>query len=760
MKCEVKPPSRGAAAAAVGAGTPRRGGTAQRSARRGRGTNTRDVGEKRSARRGRGTNTRDVGEKGSARRRRGKNIRHEEEGSVKCCRMKRVNASQPNMEQWSDEQLRRWQQEDATIKLVSSLKKDHVARPRYDALAGASWEGKSYWSLWDRLELRRGLLYRRWMPENRPSTTVLQLVAPPVIRREIMEMLHGGRTAGHLGIRKTLERVRQRFTWPGMRVDIHRWCRKCDACAQRKGRRHRRAGLQQQIVGAPWERVAIDYLGPLPTTERGNKYILVASDYFTKWTEAFALPTMTALRTADCLVTELFARFGVPRRLHSDQGTNFESQLFAAVCEALGIDKTRTTPYHPQSDGQVERFNRTVQDMLGKVVNQQRNDWDDHLPFVMAAYRGTVHESTGCSPNLLLFGREVGMAADLLMEAAPETDEPTCPVEYVEWLRTATREAHEYARQQLGRSALRQKKAYDSRVVFSAVPADTWVWYWYPPADRKLGCPWTGPYLVIRAQGKLRWIQRADGAPIRIVVVDELKPYEGENPPPRWATTDGRKEDESAEMERVIDTQSTDEELSDETAIEGRGRDAQRVEESGGNGPASPRQGRHNYEDDEREDAVETSFIIEEVEVPAGPKTPTSSELVSNASATEIVTEEREEEMVTESVVEIEEDKAEVTAELDAEERVERVEDATVTEIIGEGTRREAAAEPNQKRSHASRPAMETRYKKEGIALMPSGITTRGHRPIRPPRYFGFPLKKGAVGMVWKATRMWVCGEE
>ena len=128
------------------------------------------------------------------------------------------------------------------------------------------------------------------------------------------------------------------------------------------------------------ERIAIDILGPLPETPWKNKLILVVGDYFTKWTESYPLPNQEATTVAEKLVNDFICCFGVPRELHSDQGRNFESKVFAEICKLLDIEKTRTTPLHPQSDGQVERFNRTVVKMLRGKIREDQKDWDLQLP--------------------------------------------------------------------------------------------------------------------------------------------------------------------------------------------------------------------------------------------------------------------------------------------------------------------------------------------------------------------------------------------
>jgi len=178
--------------------------------------------------------------------------------------------------------------------------------------------------------------------------------------------------------------------------------------------RKKRAPMGQYNVGAPFERIAVDVSGPFPVTLSGNRFILVVGDYFSKWTEAFAIPNQESVTIADTLVREWISRYGVPGELHSDQGRNFESSIFQGVCKALGILKTRTTALHPQSDGMVERMNRTINNYLAKVVADHQRDWDQYLSLFLLAYRSSVHESTGETPNNVIFGRELRLPCDML----------------------------------------------------------------------------------------------------------------------------------------------------------------------------------------------------------------------------------------------------------------------------------------------------------------------------------------------------------
>ena len=293
---------------------------------------------------------------------------------------------------------------DDDLRKVITWKESGSSRPPWEKVSIENKSIKAFWSQWERLSLRDGVLYRRWESEARDEVR-WQLVIPSSLRKDVLHKLHSKETAGHLGIKKTLGRVTERFFWPGSTKDVKDWCRECDLCASReRPTRQPRAPLRTYNVGSPLERVALDVLGPLPVSDRGNKCILVVGDYFSKWTEAYAIPNQEATTVARVLVEEFVARFGIPRQIHSDQGRNFESKVFQEMCQTLGMDKTRTTPLHPQSDGMIERFNWTIEGMLSKFVVENQRDWDSHLPILMMAYRSAVHETTSFTPCKLMFG--------------------------------------------------------------------------------------------------------------------------------------------------------------------------------------------------------------------------------------------------------------------------------------------------------------------------------------------------------------------
>ena len=212
---------------------------------------------------------------------------------------------------------------------------------------------------------------------------------------------HDAVSAAHLGFEKTTARVHQVGYWIGMLQDLERYCRECLVCQCSKPAKPTRAPLTIVPIGKPWEMVAVDIL-EVPTSRHNNRYLMVIQDYMTKWVEAIPIPNQTAA-TITRELTTVFCRYGIPDILHSDQGRNFESTILRQTVDAFGVTKSRTTAYHPAGDGLVERFNRSLLQMLRAYVDQ--NDWEQYLPFVLYAYRTAVHTSTGVSPFELMFGR-------------------------------------------------------------------------------------------------------------------------------------------------------------------------------------------------------------------------------------------------------------------------------------------------------------------------------------------------------------------
>ena len=428
------------------------------------------------------------------------------------------------------EDLRTRQLEDPDLRVVIGLKEAAEKRPQWESLSFQSPMVKAYWAQWDRLQLRDGALYRRWESETGDEVR-WQLLVPSSMKAEVFTQLHDGKTAGHLGVNKTIERVKERFYWLGCSRDAKDWCKRCGVCASRRGPRPAlKAPMKTYNVGAPLERVALDVMGPLPVSDRGNRYILVIGDYFSKWKEAYAIPDQTAPTVARVVVEEFVARFGVPRQMHSDQGRNFESAVFQEMCHLLDIDKTRTTPLRPQSDGMVERFNQTMEAMLSKFVSDNQTDWDEHLPLLMMAYRSAEHDTTGFSPSELMLGRQVQLPVDILF-GRPDP-EPRDTSDYASDLRRRMERVHTFARDNIKLASERQKRLYDHRARRRRFKRGDAVRLHNPRRKKgvcpKLTRPWEGPYIVLDCLDDMVYrVQRSAKAKPKVVHIDRLKPFEG-----------------------------------------------------------------------------------------------------------------------------------------------------------------------------------------------------------------------------------------
>jgi hypothetical protein len=400
-------------------------------------------------------------------------------------------------------------------------------KPTWQQVSGEGPEVKYYWARWEQLKKKEGLWWYQWHdPTGKISEKVL---IPHEGREEILQEHHNNRIAGHFGATKTYHRLRKSpYIWPKMKQEAQEWCRLCDLCARTKPPlRKMKAPMGGIRAGITMERIAIDVLGPLPETEDKNKYIIVMGDYFTKWIEAYAVPDHTAETVALYLVTDLISRFGIPGTIHTDQGREFQSKLFLELCDLLEIAKTRTSPWRPQSDGMIERFNRTLGTMLKQVTADHQKDWDTYLPFLCMAYRSTQHETTGYTPNMMMLGRELPMPSYLLL-SPPGNDDEKAPGQYVKELQQKLQEVHQVAREKLERGHVKQKKQYDKGAQVRKWKEGQAVWLYNPTKtvgrSPKLTIFWEAqPYVITKViSDVIMKIQRNTGSKPRVVHVDRL----------------------------------------------------------------------------------------------------------------------------------------------------------------------------------------------------------------------------------------------
>jgi hypothetical protein len=315
-----------------------------------------------------------------------------------------------------------------------------------------------------------------------------------------------------------------------MKADIRYWVASCEPCQQRKTPNNLKPTELTPIpVGQPFDLIAMDIVGPLPKTKNNNHYLLVITEYLTKWVEAFPIPNDESITIAKILVNEIFSRYGAPKRLLSDRGTNFLSGLIADICTIMGIERRFTTAYHPQTDGLTERFNHTIASMISKYVSNDQNDWDEFIPFVLSAYRNSPQESTGEKPSYLMFGRDVRLPMDVSLDPQPSTK--IDPLDYRAELITRLERAWSLARENILRAQQRQIANYRNTGSNREFQIGQQVWIYTPKVRkgtvRKFAKNWFGPYRIIEKLSNINYRVRSNGNQIveQVVHIARMKPY-------------------------------------------------------------------------------------------------------------------------------------------------------------------------------------------------------------------------------------------
>ena len=413
-------------------------------------------------------------------------------------------------------------------------------KPSHSEVVVLSPAARYYWSIWDSLTMQDECLHRYFYRKD-GSGSHLQFIVPQSMKPEILYQVHNTIVSGHFGRKKTLEKLLQRFFWYGVRDDVHIWILRCDTCAENK-RPHKtpRAPLGKMQVGATFDRLSTDNIGPLPLTPRGNRYILVATCSFTKWVEIIPVPDQSAMTCANRLLNEVISRFGCPLTLHSDLGRNYESSVMAELCQLLEIKKTRTSVRNPRCNGQVERFNRSILRMIKAYLCGQQENWDLNLGCLAAAYRACPNKTTRLSPNLLMLGRELRIPSELMYggQCNNSDQEIKSYGDYIEYLKQRIRHAHEIARKNLTSGARRQSEIYDAKLAVYTYKLGDVVWAEKtsirPGLSPKLQPLYHGPCLIVEKYNDLVYrVQLSKWGVCQVLHHNKMKPYEGVNIP-RW----------------------------------------------------------------------------------------------------------------------------------------------------------------------------------------------------------------------------------
>ena len=430
---------------------------------------------------------------------------------------------------FSHERVKQAQAQDEDITHVIDWLNSRAEPPQIDLyLSGPV--AKQYWVNRETFRMKNELIWRR-----NPKTGCDQLYVPECFREEVLYLCHNIPMAGHQGEDRTLARLKDKYFWKGMTKDAKEYVNSCAVCNRyKKPSKKAKHGMIEFHAGAPLERVHLDFLGPLPKTARGNEYVLMIVDQFTKWVECLPLPSQTAEQTARAFVDQFIARFGCPLQIFTDRGSNFESVLFKEVCELLRIHKTRTTPYRPSANGQVERYNRTLMDAVRCFVGRNQSSWDLLLPQIAAALRSSVNRHTGYTPNRLMFGREVNTPVEMLFSDLGK-QEAVEVGEFVRDLENNLQKTHKWVREKLKQRVGNMKRYYDLKLNLKS----------YKPGDavyvlntavvkgqsRKFGAPWKGPGVIEQKITSYLYRVRLQLKTSITINHDRLKPCKDKNLP-------------------------------------------------------------------------------------------------------------------------------------------------------------------------------------------------------------------------------------
>eukprot|EP00057_Strongylocentrotus_purpuratus_P015075 XP_011669549.1 PREDICTED: uncharacterized protein LOC105440753 isoform X1 [Strongylocentrotus purpuratus] len=343
--------------------------------------------------------------------------------------------------------------------------------------------------------LQDGILYRK--KKDKLGNLSFQLVVPNSLIPRVLQELHGDPSSGHFGAHRTIQRAESMCYWPFMNKEITDYCNTCTACESfRLPTPKHQAPLRPITTTRPLEMVFAD-IAELPSSRRGFRYILVVTDHFSKYVNIFPMKDQTAPTIAKHLFEEYVKEHGIPETLHTDQGRQFESRLVQELCSKLGIKKSRSTPYHPQGAGIVERCNRTIKDQLAKYISHQGGEWDTHINQVQLAYNTSTHASTGLTPYYIMHGREARTPANITCSTPPPSSSGKTLLEYTTNLSERLRKAWEYTIQNTRQQQQQQKRQYDVKKRISKYDTGDFVWLHDPTNIRnKLEPNWKGPFRV------------------------------------------------------------------------------------------------------------------------------------------------------------------------------------------------------------------------------------------------------------------------
>lgn len=297
-----------------------------------------------------------------------------------------------------------------------------------------------------------------------------------------------------------MSRLVRLFFWPGISAAVRELCQQCPTCQVTAPRKAARAPLiALPIIRTPFQRITMDMVGPLPVTPEGYRYILTICDYGTRYPEAFPLKSTTSKDIVEALI-DLSSRTGIPEEILTDRGTNFTSELTQELYVMLGVRSVKTSTYHPQTDGMVERFNGTLKAGIRKFLLDQGGHWNKALPYILFAYRETPHTSTSFSPFELALGRTPKGPLDILRKqwTGKTSRAGEDVVTYLTTMYTRMEKATRIATKTEEKAKETMATFYDKKARLVSYQVGDLVLILKPSTGNKLQARWKGPYTITR----------------------------------------------------------------------------------------------------------------------------------------------------------------------------------------------------------------------------------------------------------------------
>ena len=389
--------------------------------------------------------------------------------------------------------------------------------------------GKDVGGSREEFSIRDGLLYRR-VVNLETKQTVWQLVVPKGLQESVLIAAHDGIFGGHMGAGSTFKKIKPFFFWPGYRKDTKDYCRSCSVCQKTypKGRVPAAPLQKTPLIDTPFSRVAIDLIGPInPPSSQGHRWVLTLVDVATRYPEAIPLKSISTEAVAEALV-EIFSRLGIPDEILSDRGSQFTSDVMREVYRLLSVAQVLSAPYHPQTNGLVERFNASLKTMLKRLMTSRPKDWDRYIPAALFAYREIPQESSGFSPFELLYGRLVKGPSQLLYDTWTQREKDSERLEVSEYvtklsslLQERVKEAQEAIQEVSSQSRKRQKLKAKAR----AFKEGEKVLVLLPTNHNKMLLKWFGPYSITKKVREHDYLVETDKGVQKLFHVNLLRKF-------------------------------------------------------------------------------------------------------------------------------------------------------------------------------------------------------------------------------------------